>query len=239
MDGVAAFIEICEEDAWLMDQLLAEVERLEMPFGIHLDRCSEGTKKRMKKHRLCVASFEQNDPKKEYTEQHKQVIFDKLSALKKYNWLVQWNADEIWEKDAPAKFPEYLARPEEYLYVRWINCWGDLQHIRVDSVFGGAVRVKFYNVSGRRRWTFDHPITHGCKLLDRSGKAKAVEEVSSWKGELVCLHTGLMTREAREFRRSRWDRIYTKAVGNNPYGFWEYGLMEEEYPPTIVPNPYL
>lgn len=229
----AAFIEICEEDGWLTSQLTAEVERLDMPFAVHFDRCGDELKDRLRKHPLCVGSVHQ-DSLIEYTEQHKQAVFDLLATQHRWHWLIQWNIDEIWEKDAPEKLRAVtkMHPKPDYLQVQWVNCWGDLEHVRVDGQFEKSLRVKLYNVSGDQRWYFDHPITHGCKLVGVSREATLAVT------DLVCLHTGLMTRKLREQHKARWDRIYSKAVGNNPYHFWNYCLDEENYPPVITANTY-
>jgi len=231
----ASYLTICEEDAHWIPQYLAGMEHMNLPFGVFFDRCSDDTVGRLMSHPLCIKSFRQDDPTLEYTEQSKQAVFDLLLEAKP-KWIVYTDSDEIWEKDAPDKFKEILKRPEDYLRAIWVNCWNDVNHIRVDTIFSNAPRVKFYNVQGNRRWRFDHPITNGAKLLDRDGKPTPYAK----KGDtdLVCLHTGLMTRELREQHKARWDRIYTTAVGNNPYGFWNYCLDEETYPPTVEPNPY-
>lgn len=38
--------------------------------------------------------------------------------------------------------------------------------------------------------------------------------------------------------KARWDRIYTKAVGANPYKFWDY-VLDPEITQVVVENPYL
>lgn len=236
----AAFVEVCQEDAWLIPQFVHEVERMDMPFAMHFDKCSDELKDRLRKHPLCVGSVHFDSPGVEYTEKHKQAVFDLLNYQHRWDWLVQWNIDEIWEKDAPAKLKQAAKKHKaaDYLLVQWVNCWGDLDHIRVDTLFASAKRVKLYNVQGNRRWGFDHPITHGCKLIDDKTGPRAKTEIKGEHSEVVCLHTGLMTRELRELHKARWDRIYTAAVGNNPLGFWDYCLNETEYPPTVVENPY-
>ena len=236
---VAAMVQICEEDARWASQFMEEVTRLDIPFAMHFDRCSDGLKDRIRRHPLCVGSVTQDDPSLEFTERHKQAVFDLLSTQQRWQWLLQWDIDEIWERDAPEKIAKLAKRKEEdNLLVQWVNCWGDRAHIRVDTVFAAAPRLKFYNVGGNRRWWFDHAITYGCKLNDDKTGMRSKESVKSAHSGIVCLHTGLMTRELREHHKTRWDRIYSAAVGANPYHFWEYCLMEDEYPPTVIPNPH-
>ncbi len=232
--NVMAFTPVCEEDAWYADQYLAEAERLDMQFSMHFDRCSDATKERFKSHPLCIGSSERDTPE-EYTEKDKQLALDLLVG--KCRWAFHWDIDEVLDKDAIPKLAALESRKEDLLRTAWVNTWDDMQHIRVDTVFAAARRVKFYNMVGTK-WRFDHPITYGCKMIDVKGNSLNGYGI---KGEtdIVCIHTGYMTRALREMHKERWDRILTTAVGNNPYGMWEYCVREKDFPPTVVENPYL
>ncbi len=238
---VIAFSSICEEDAIWIDQYLAEVERLGIKFAINFDRCSRELKNRMVFHPNFAYCFNHDDHSKEYTEQDKQKVFDYVQYRGGKKWALHWDMDEIWAKDTPDKLMALASRSEDYLRTSWINLWGDKEHIRNDGPGGlcsSARRVKLYNVSNGRRWKFDHPITYGCKLMDAEGNCPHGNGVLG-ETDIDCLHTGLMTRELREQHSARWDRIYGKAVGENPYGFWKQLLDEGNNPPTIYPNTYL
>lgn len=230
-----AFTAVCEEDAWYAPQYLAEAERLGIPFAIHFDRCTPRTLRAFVRHRLCVGYTFQPDSGEEFTEQHKQKVFD-LAASKGPRWMLGWDVDETFERDAPQKFAEIADRTDaDLIDFRWVNLWDDPGHIRTDTIFSGGHRSNLY--SSRLNWKFDHPITNGAKAVAPSGKVK--KDVRVAKSDLVCLHWGMMTLELRKQHKARWDRIYTKAVGNNPFGFWSYALDEETYPPTVSENPYL
>lgn len=235
MQNVMAFTPICEEDAWYADQYLAEAERLNMQFSMHFDRCSEETKERFMRHPLCV-SFHERDEPGEYTEKDKQTALDMLFG--KCRWAFHWDIDELLDKDAVGKLAALADREEDLLRTAWVNTWGDMQHIRVDTLFFDSRRVKFYNLSQGRKWRFDHPITYGCKMVDKSGNFLNGYGLQG-ETDIVCIHTGYMTRALREMHKERWDRITTKAVGGNPYGMWAYCLDEENYPATVEENPYL
>lgn len=239
MSQFAAFIEVCEQDVIHLDTCLAEVTRLGMPFGIHFDRCSEATKARVRAHPFLVAEHSQDDHSVEYTEMHKQGVISKIMLLNRFKWLVHWNVDEVWEKDTLQKLAKIADRDEHYLYCQWINCWGDVGHIRTDGPFN-TPRVKLYNLS-KGKWLANHAIIHGLKFLKTDGQIDESENVVKGHVDLVCLHLGLMTRELREQHRERWDRIYNTATrgDGNPYGIWRMALDEETYPPTVSENTYL
>lgn len=220
--NICVFSAICEEDAVWIPQYLKEIERLNLPFAILLDRCSEVTKYSLIRHPNCVAFHEQNEPE-EFKENLKQQIYQKIPPG--YKWAMALDVDEVWEKDAPAKL---LNLPEaDYLDALWVNLWGDDKHLRVDGYFAVKPRTKFYNM--KLSWRFVDSTTNGPYAPGEQTRAQI---------DLVCVHHGLKTKELRQLHKERWDRIYTKAIGRQPYGFWDHAL-DETVVPEIIKNKYL
>jgi hypothetical protein len=226
--NVCAFTSLIEEDACWLPQYLREAERLAMPFAMLLDRCSDATAERVRSHPLCVGVARRATAAGEFTEDCKQAAFD-IAVASGATWAMAWDCDETYERDAPRKIAEIAALDVDYVDVRWVNLWGDARHVRTDGPFGGGHRVKFYHLR-RRRWKFTHTITNGPKMVDRRGEV--VSDPSprerAAKHDLVCVHWGMYTPELRRAHKERWDRIYTAAVGNNPYGFWSYAIETED-----------
>lgn len=227
MTAIGAYTSVCEEDACWIGQYLAEAERLQLPFAVHLDRCSRETKKRFRKHPLCFAATEQDNPKLEFDETQKQAVFDKVEAAG-FQWAMAWDIDETYEREAGRKLAEIAALDADHVDIRWLNLWGDAQHIRVDPPLNTGHRVKFYRF-GNLQWRFTHKITNGPKPVER-------EPVLA-KYDFVCLHWGLITRELRLLHKARWDRIYGAAVGKNPYSFWSH-CLDDNYPAVVAANEY-
>lgn len=240
MSSVCAFTSVCEEDACWLPQWLAEVDRLHVPFVVHFDRCSTETVMTVGTHRLCVGTTRRDDPLVEFTEQHKQETLDTVVALG-YDWALAWDVDETFELDVLRKI-DLLTRMTykslDWLDVRWLNLWGDENHVRVDGTFAQGHRVKLLNLRKQSlvgqplRWGFDHPITNGPKLMTKDG---VVVESKGASVHLVCLHHGMMTEELRRFKKERWDRIYSKALRGdpNPYGFWRSAIETEAQAVTV------
>lgn len=220
---ICAFTSICQEDArWIM-QYLAEIERLEVPFVVHLDRCQLGRRyvggkliRRLINHSLCKGFTRQENQYLEFTEQYKQDILD-LIASNDYAWAMAWDIDEVYERGAVDKLG-LLDSAVDCYDLPLLHLWEDGRYARIDGAFNGCHRVKLYNLQDGRCWVFDHPITNGPKLVSR---VAVVEKLS-----VTCLHYGLMTKSLREMHKQRWDRIYGTAVGANPYGFWNAALDE-------------
>lgn len=219
--SLCAFTSVCEEDSAWIFQYIVEAHRLNLPFIMNFDRCSKLTKSLVQSHKLCVASCCQDDSTREFRETDKQWLLDEAKCLG-YEWAMAWDIDETYERDARAKFDDILsAETADLVDVRWLNLWGDKEHIRVDGAFLHGHRVKFYNLKGSRQWRYDNPITNGAKLM--SGGAITV------KRDIVCLHHGMMTPELRRMHKARWDRIYSTALRGdaNPYGFWKNAIETE------------
>jgi hypothetical protein len=236
--NVCAFTSICREDMGWVLGYLAEIDRLGIDFVVHLDRCARADIPEvceMVKHPRCVGMTSQDST--EFNEMHKQGVLDLIDSKRAYRWAMAMDADEVFEKNAPDKLSLLDAVKGFHVQVKWVNLWGDKSHIRVDGPFASSHRVKFYRLDAGIRWVFTSPITNGPKpyrcnsLLDESAGLERID--------LTCLHAGLMTRELRVLHKKRWDRIYSAAVGGNPYGMWDYALNEDRYPPTVERNPYL
>lgn len=227
--SVCAFTAVSGEDHLWMDQYLGEAERLSLPFVIHFDRWQGIDKGPVTEHPLCIGWTEQPDLRIEFNEQHKQKALD-LAWASGHRWALAWDVDEVWEVNARRKLDQIHWRGEDYLLARWLNCWDDRDHVRADEPFLESVRVKLYRLDSGVRWFFDHPITNGAKQRpgDREPKAGMTD--------LICFHHGLMTHALRLQHKARWDRIYTAAVGGNPYGFWDRVLDTVNHPPTTIPR---
>lgn len=216
---IGAYSSICEEDKVWIPQYLKEIDRLGVDFVMHFDRCSEETKALVRAHPRCVDSTEQNDPSIEFAETHKQKAHD-LLIHRGYDWAVAWDMDETWEKDAPEKFKQILEITEyDYLITHFFHLWEDSKHIRVDEEFGRCSRHKFNNLKSFD-WRWTSPVVNGPTAIPKGGNKWCR---MGWFN-IHCIHWGLMTHELRQFHKDRWDRIYSRAVGSNPYGFWDLAL---------------
>lgn len=227
---IGVYSSTCDEDACWAPQYLAEVERLNLAFAMNFDRCSAETKRVFKSHPQCVGFTEHDRPEVEFDERHKQGAFD-LLVEQGFDWSLAWDVDETFERDAPEILQDLGGLEADYVDCPWVNLWGDSEHVRVDGPFAKGHRVKFHRLDTGLKWLWTTKITNGPKCTNKP-------DAVCGKLDLVCLHWGLMTRELRLLHKARWDRIYTTAVGQNPYGFWSLSCDEETYPPTVVKHGY-
>lgn len=232
---LCAFTSVCEEDAEHVPRYLAEMERLQLSFGIHFDRCSPEFKQHFRGHPLLAAETDQDDPAIEFNEQHKQRIFDKVYRLKP-DWTVAVDIDETWERGAAPKIAEILDSAWDCVDIRWVNLWNDPKQIRIDRHYETGHRVKFLALRGRC-WVFDHPITNGAKLRQNGKLVPRHRTRIGRRLDLVCIHWGMLTRKMRLLHLERWNRIYTTAVGDNPYGFWK-DACDESVVTTLESHDY-
>lgn len=215
---ICVFTAVCEDDSGWVDQYLREVSRLNLPFVILFDRCSQETKDKLLKHPNCVGNYQQDDLNIEFDECLKQKVFDLIPDT--YKWALAWDIDETWLEDS---FD--LSDMEDYTLVDtwWVNLWGDSTTVRIDGPFAKKPRGKFYNL--KYEWLFRYKTVNGAYLTD-------AEEKNGFLN-VTCLHHGLMTADLRKKHKERWDRIYGKAMGSNPYGFWDYAL-DKKYKPLLI-----
>jgi hypothetical protein len=209
---------------------LAECERLRIPFVIHFDRCPQWFKQKFRESVWYRGETSQDDPSVEFNEMHKQGSLDLI--CRRFDWACAMDLDETWEPDFPGKVTKVLNPKYDLVDVRWVNLWGDTQHVRVDSPFDCCHRVKFMNLKSGHVWYYRSKVTNGCYSNRR-------DAVTSGLQNLLCLHWGFVTRQDRIEHKERWDRIYTKAVGKNPYGFWNLTCDESITPQVITLNEYL
>lgn len=230
MKSVCMFVSVCPEDACWLQLFLSEVDRLNLPFVVLLDRWGfMDDPGPLVKHWLCAGYSKRPYGSGEFNEQHKQIILD-LAAAKGFDWAMAHDIDESYERNARKKIDAISELDADLVDIRWLNLWGDRDHVRVDSGFASGHRVKFYNLRSGE-WVFDHPITNGAKLVGREGVTV--------KADLVCLHHGFMTKELRVMHKERWDRIYSTALRGdpNPYGAWKL-VCDESIKPVLIRHEY-
>ena len=262
MDGICAFTAICQEDVHRWgDQYIAEAERWQLPFVMHFDRCSPGTVARLTGHPLCVGTTEQPDRGIPFNETHKQAALDLVRA-RGFRWALALDADETLADDAPAKLADVAERCRaDYVLCRWVNLWGDVAHVRVDGRFAYDVRPKLFSLRSGFVWRYNSPVLNSPTGYHTSGEAAILRALRPYTGtqrarlerqlraqatggpepaalvrdDIIFVHHGLISRELRELHKRRWDSIYGKAVGYNPYQIWDYALDEVTYPPAVEP----
>lgn len=223
---IGFFTSVCEEDKHWIPQYLKELERLEIAFAIHFDRCSDELKKLMREHPLCVASTEQNKLDHVFSEKDKQGVLNGLVDLD-YDWAINVDIDETWEKDAPTKIQALEGMTADVVDYKWVCLWNKPDQIRTDGPLSSGHRTRIYNLRSEMRWIFYSDVINGAAAFDRHGQTRLRNETRQGKIDLVCIHWGMMTQEDRLFHKERWDRIYGHySDRGNPYGFWDWALDE-------------
>jgi hypothetical protein len=208
-----------------------------MPFAMYFDKCYSPE---LANHPLCVGTINGTEI---FNESSKRAAFHIL-LYKNFTWAASTDIDEIYEKGAKEKFDLIDNSTECFLiHNSWVNLWGDYQHVRTDGPFASGYRCRINNLTpmreGKYKWEWTTRLTNGCILLYSNGVRVKDRLVPMGYSDLVCIHCGLMTHELRLQHKKRWDTVYTRAVGRNPYGIWNYALDYQQYPPVVKENPYL
>ncbi len=198
------------------DRFEAELERLQYPFAVNFDHCSSSTVKRFKRHPLCCGSYRNDNPDEYFDESHRQQALEVLLDHG-FEWMLQLDVDETLEKEAPRKIAEYLTLGADIIHARVLDLWLDDKHYRVDGPFKYSGREKLFNLQVDSGIHYYHPTVHAPKIKPRGREAVLIK-----RPDFRVLHWGLMTPEDIEFHCKRWDEIYTRKVGANPYGSYIY-----------------
>ena len=221
---------VCDGDAKHFDRFTGDLTRLGYPFAVHFDHCSDETKRRLKEHPLFLEGHEDDDPNSFFGEDSRQSALDIL-AKHRFAWMLSFDVDETLEKNAPEKIRKILeedAGGADVVEFPLLDLWGDERHYRVDGPFRSSHREKMFRLS-IGRWNYTHATIHAPKCTPRDKD----HEVRVIKPDIFVLHWGIMNMDDVRFHTERWNRVYTKKVGNNPYGFYPYMNDPENNPPDI------
>jgi len=215
---IGAAIPICEKDSVYLDTLLPEIERMGVDVAWLANNCSEKTVDKLKRFKRTISvdvhdgSF--NNCMRQYP----------LDALKKagYEWMLQWDADETWEKFAPGKLRRLL-KDQKMITVRMAHVW-EMEDGRYVTMDWSTERDRIYNL--KYSWVYNSAVTAGPTCLDEEVKNGYPENV--WM-----IHWGYSTDEKRKSHKIRWDTNHGRSIGKNPYGQWNT-ITEEGYVPNLV-----
>jgi hypothetical protein len=219
---LCVFTAMIEEDANWLDMYLAGLNRLDLPFVMHFDRCSDETKKKVASNQGCCGTTARNKPDREFEESDRQDVLNLVGRMG-FDWALALDIDEVLERDAKPKLEVLNASYADVAEVQYWHLYRDFHTVCADSGSGMAgkiTRTKGYHV-GNGAFTFASPIIN---------RPRFCRNYAVFKSDLVVLHTGFMTPELRAMHRARWTRIYGR-FGHNPYGKYE---PEREVPLEIV-----
>lgn len=221
---------VCDEDERHFDRFQDELERLNYPFAANFDHCEMNTVNRFGKHPLCVGYHHNTDPRSHFGEHHRQFALDILKG-KPFSWMIQMDVDETLEKAAPRKITEFTNLGLDIVGARVLDLWEDQFHYRVDGPFEHSGREKLFNLKADPNIHYYHATIHAPKVSPKGRPVKVVKRL-----DFRVLHWGMMTQDDVEFHCKRWDSIYEKHVGGNPYGTYIY-LRDPANKPVLLEVP--
>jgi hypothetical protein len=234
----------CDEDKGHFPRILAEFTRLGFPFAVCFDHCCDETKHLFTTHPCCVG-FHDNTTQ-QFDERHRQYAFDILLKHDDYDWITYLDTDEVYDRRALELIPQILDYDADLVwcpvldlwgtgdcYMDGVGCLGPCMGPDSASTGGKQLRDKFYNLR-TGTWQYRHPDIHAPYFTPRDGSRRAARRKRS---NLYVLHYGLMSREDGAFHEQRWNTIYKKTLGRNPYsnGFYTVVANEEG---TRIPFDY-
>jgi hypothetical protein len=220
---IVASIPICEEDVGYLPSLFTEIERMDVDASWVMNNCSPETVER-------IRSFSRTVWQREFNVSFHNCLRNfSLEAVElSYDWLIQWDADETWEPDAPEKIRKMLSQKGNYglVPVRMAHAW-DKDGETYFTTDWAAERDRIYNMDKRYRWRYLNRVTAGPTNL-YGGDERPKDPLNLWM-----LHWGYQTKEKRDFHKKRWDKLHGISMGKNPYGQWST-ITQAGYEPHLI-----
>lgn len=230
---IGVFVAVCDADFEWVRQF---VQSSPWPIALYGDNLSrENWQKILALKPLIVEAV---DGKGIFSEKSKQQAFNIL-VDRGYDWAVQMDIDETWEQGAADIVEASLAEnPDGHIgqcnMVHVIQREGEL-FIRQDPYYstGGreGSRDRIYNM--RYKWRWVDPLTNGAYPLNENGSVQ--ENVATiFATGATTVHWGYMTHNLRVAHRRKWDDVYIKAAGRNPYKSYDT-LVEVGNDVPVIP----
>ncbi|MEW6606034.1 MAG: glycosyltransferase [bacterium] len=127
----------------------------------------------------------------------------KYASYKKPDWILAFDADELFEKRVNRKVLEELAfKGHNSYYFRFVHLWDDREHIRVDRGWDKLYKVIFYKFQPDQEQKFAKKALH-CGLAPLYAHQKPRPEVSGY----IVKHLGYMKPEDRKKKFLRYNRF--------------------------------
>lgn len=214
---VGALFSVFDGDRKHFDRFLAELSRLRLPFAVNFDHCSRETKNRFQSHPMYLCGHEDDDQKSYFDESFRQRPLEMLHR-QGFDWALSLDVDETLERSAPEKIKILATTVDaEVICCPVLDLWGDERNYRVDGTFASSRREKMFRLNSTAgTFEYYHPTTHAPKVL------KPNREVKVHFSDLRVLHWGIMNMEDVHEHTTRWNTIYIRKVGKQPYGFYAY-----------------
>jgi hypothetical protein len=163
---------------------------------------------------------EEDEP---FMEDFRRFPFNALKELG-YDWAVMQDIDERWDISAKDK----IRRDVEKAYKKgcksirfpMFTAWDE--GLRIDTIFNPMLtnaetrRERMFYAKGDWKWL--HKIIVAPYYFENNQR----KDYKVHFGTAPIIHYGHRTEKLRKMHKKRWDKNYTRAVGNQPYTFWRY-----------------
>lgn len=222
---------VTDEDERHFKRFHDEVIRLNLPFAVTFDHCCVATKKLFKSHPLFVGSWDDEDPSSFFDESYRQHALDILMRHG-FDRYLHLDIDETLEKNAPAMLRQAAKVDADVIVFPCWELWNenvpDPSKVwrRVDGHLEGGQREKMFRIQGNSL-RYPHPTAHAPNVIP---EGKTREDAKVVRFPCHVLHWGIMNQVDAAFHKNRWDVIYTRKVGGNPYKGYLYYFDE-----TVTP----
>jgi hypothetical protein len=230
---IGIFVCVCDKDMHWFDQFDREAQRIGYPVAYVGDRMSGENVDRIKNAKSTLSFYLNEDQFSERTKQHGM----KSLQREKFDWGIQMDIDETFELAAKETLEKSLEQNSDHHIARCSMVTAYLKDgewmQRVDAQFGvGGIessRERVYNLS--HVWVYADPVTCGAKLVI---KGKPAETYKPFHSGITTVHWGYHSKDLCKEHKEKWEDVFLKTFGRNPYSTYDF-LTNEAVVPELIP----
>jgi radical SAM superfamily enzyme YgiQ (UPF0313 family)/GT2 family glycosyltransferase/SAM-dependent methyltransferase len=190
---------IKNEDRWIQD-VLDSIAKVAQGIIILDDGSTDRTQEICKQHPAVLEYYWQSEPVIDEVRDKNRLI--KMTLAQDPDWILCMDGDEIFEDSASERICEAIRNcPEDVsvLDIEFLYMWNDLNHYRVDGIYGRLFHHRLFKLEGQDRQALSFtPTAHGgnfhCESVPPNICGRSMEI------DVKIKHLGYMYRADREHK---------------------------------------
>jgi hypothetical protein len=211
---IGIFVCVCERDMEWMPQFMKQAEILDYKVAWFADKLSFSSLVKLEQWPNTHYIYENKVGT--FSEQSKEIAF---RGLKGFDWAIQMDIDETWQDGAKELIEKALTEnPDGYIAecpMITVFKEGETLYRRIDEYFKNGTESKRWRIYNLKyEWHWNDPITCGGYVYING---RSTNTFTAFPCEAESVHWGYWTHELMEKHKAKWEDVYVKAFGRNPY----------------------
>jgi hypothetical protein len=230
---IGIFLAVCKEDWEWVKQFKKQAEILGYDVAWFADKLNPDQLLELTLWKNTV--FVHDNQTQVFSERSKEYPY-RYFKENGYDWAIQMDVDETWQEGAKELIEQALEEnPDGFV----ADCpmvtvfKGDVLQQRVDEYFTTGTessRWRIYNL--KYEWHWNNHITCGAYVYI-NGVSNNTFKAFPCKAHSV--HWGYWTHELMGKHKEKWDKVYTRVHGFNPYSDTAYKYINKEIQFDTIP----